>query len=426
MAFTLRSAVFFQKQLFTCRKDSFCKAKSVFSFYNTEAEYKNQFYQSDQIELQNTVRKLVETEINPYVDEWEESGRWPAPELMKKFGDAGLLGITKPVEYGGLGLNYKYQAACSEALCHARALGVILGLGVQTDVATFSLASFGSDYLKREFLAPSIKGDLIGCLGISEPGAGSDVAGLTTTARRQGDDLIINGQKLWITNAWCADWICLLCNTRNGPAHRNKSLVCVPMKSQGVHLTKLIDKLGMRSSDTGQIFFDEVRVPAKNIIGEEGKGFIYQMLGFQPERILLSLMALKPSELCIRETIAYTKERKAFGKSLLDNQVIHFRLAELETEVECLRSLIYRSIDLYVAGHDATKLVSMCKLKAGRLAREVADSCLQFWGGMGFTNEVYVSRMYRDLRLISIGGGADEIMLNVICKYMDTLPKPSK
>ncbi|XP_066940766.1 probable acyl-CoA dehydrogenase 6 isoform X3 [Macrobrachium rosenbergii] len=429
MAGRWRSAGCLQRHLglFTRYKINSGQARVTdFVRYSTQVEERKSFYQSEHIELQKTVKKLIDTEINPYIEEWEASGRWPAHKIMKKFGDAGLLGITKPVEYGGLGLDYKYQTAFGEAMGYVHALGVVMGVGVQTDVATPALAKFGSDYLKREFLVPSITGDVVGCLGVSEPNAGSDVAGLMTSARRQGDDLIINGQKLWITNAWSADWICLLCNTNQGPPHKNKSLVIVPMKSPGVHLTKLIDKLGMRSSDTGQIFFDEVRVPAKNIVGEEGKGFIYQMHGFQPERILLSVMGLKPSELCIQETIKYTRERKAFGKSILDNQRVHFRLAELETEVECLRSLIYRSVDLYVRGEDATKLVSMCKLKAGRLAREVTDACLQFWGGMGFTNEVLVSRWYRDLRLLSIGGGADEIMLNVICKYMGTLPMPVK
>ncbi|KAK7074586.1 hypothetical protein SK128_001294 [Halocaridina rubra] len=393
------------------------------SGYSTAIQENYGYYESDQIQLQNVVKKLVDTEINPHVEEWERDGCWPARSLMKKFGSAGLLGISKPVEYGGLGLDYKYHAAYIEALGHGRACGVLLGMGAQTDIATPPLANFGSDYIKREFLAPSIAGDLVGCLGISEAGAGSDVAGLKTSARSQGDDLIINGHKMWITNAWCADWIVLLCNTSHGPAHRNKSLVVVPMKSPGVHLAKRLDKLGMKSSDTGQIFFDEVRVPAKNIVGEENLGFTYQMLGFQPERLALALMVLTPLELCIQETIAYTRERKAFGKPLLDNQFIHFRLAELQTELECLRSLIYRSIDQFIGGKDATNLVSMCKLKAGRVAREVTDACLQFWGGMGFTNEVLVSQMYRDLRLISIGGGADEVMLGVICKYMGILPK---
>lgn len=276
--------------------------------------------------------------------------------------------------------------------------------------------------MKREFLAPAISGDVVACLGVSEPGAGSDVAGLQTTARQQGDDLIINGQKLWITNACQADWICILANTSIGPPHRNKSLICVPMNTPGVNVARKLDKLGMRSSDTGHIFFDEVRVPAKNIVGEEGMGFIYQMKQFQEERLAMALGTLVPLKTILEETIDYTRERKAFGQPLLNNQYIHFRLAELETELECLRSLIYRAVDLLVAGQDVTKLASMCKLKSGRLARVFTDSLLQFWGGMGFTNEVLVSRLYRDLRLFSIGGGADEVMLSVICKYMNTLP----
>lgn len=403
-----------------------CRNVVTSSGSSTEVGLKSDFYTQDQQELQKTVKKLVDKEINPYVDEWENAGRWPAHKIVKLFGQAGLLGIDKPEEYGGLGLDYKYQAAMVETLGYVRALGISLGIGVQTDVATASLARFGSDALKREFLAPSISGDIVACLGVSEPGAGSDVASIHTYARRQGDDLIINGQKLWITNAWSADWICLLVNTSGGPAHRNKSLVCVPMKSPGVKLTKLIDKLGMRSSDTGQIFFDEVRVPAKNIVGEEGMGFIYQMLQFQGERLWLSLITLKPLELCIQETINYLRERKAFGQPLLNNQYLHFRLAELETELESLRALIYRTLDLNVSGQDMVKLASMCKLKSARLAREVTDSCLQFWGGMGFTNEVQVSRLYRDMRLFSIGGGADEIMLNIICKYMGSLPQQPK
>ncbi|KAK8752998.1 hypothetical protein OTU49_001920 [Cherax quadricarinatus] len=228
---------------------------------------------------------------------------------------------------------------------------------------------------------------------------------------------------MWITNAYQADWMCLLANTSQGQAHRNKSLICVPMDSPGIHLTKKIDKMGMLSSDTAQIFLEDVRVPVENLIGEEGMGFTYQMLQFQEERLAGAVMTLSPMQTCIQSTIEYTRERKAFGQPLLNNQCIHFRLAELETEVECLRALIYRATDLYVAGDDVTKLASMCKLKAGRLGREVTDSCLQFWGGMGFTNEVLVSRFYRDLRLVSIGGGTDEVMLAIICKLMGTLPQ---
>ncbi|KAG0729091.1 putative acyl-CoA dehydrogenase 6 [Chionoecetes opilio] len=301
-----------------------------------------------------------------------------------------------------------------------------MAVGVQTDMATPALARFGSHHVKEQFLAPSIAGDFVSCLGVSEPGSGSDVASIQTSAKRDGDDLIINGQKMWITSAFQADWICLLANTLHTSPHTNKTLICVPMDTPGIHLAKRINKIGMLSSDTAQIFFEDVRVPAKNIVGEEGKGFTYQMIQFQEERLAAVALLLSPLNKCIQITIDYTKERQAFGKSILDNQYVHYRLAELETEVECLRALTYRATELYVSGEDVTKLVSMCKLKGGRLVREVTDSCLQFWGGMGFTKEVLVSRYYRDMRLISIGGGADEVMLSIICKYMGILPKHGK
>ncbi|XP_019471906.1 probable acyl-CoA dehydrogenase 6 [Meleagris gallopavo] len=228
---------------------------------------------------------------------------------------------------------------------------------------------------------------------------------------------------MWTTSGCQADWMCLLANTSEGHPHRNKSLICLPMNLPGIHITKKIDKLGMRSSDTAQIFFEDVRVPSKNLIGEEGMGFTYQMLQFQEERLWGVATVLTPLETIIQETIDYTRQRKVFGQSVLQNQAVHFRLAELATEVELLRSLLYRTIALYVEGNDVTKFASMAKLKAGRLAREVTDSCLQFWGGMGFTSEVLVSRFYRDLRLLSIGGGTDETMLSIICKYMETLPR---
>src|SRR6188472_1715596 len=210
--------------------------------------------------------------------------------------------------------------------------GVPMAIGVQTDMATPALARFGSDEVRREFLAPAISGDAAACIGVSEPGAGSDVASIKTSARSDGDDYVINGGKMWITNGVKADWICLLANTGDGPKHRNKSLICVPMKTKGVEVARKLDKMGMRSSDTAQIFFDEVRVPKRYLIGEEGKGFIYQMLQFQEERLWGAAACLKSSERLIEQTIDYTRNRKAFGKSILDNQVVHFRLAELSTE----------------------------------------------------------------------------------------------
>jgi citronellyl-CoA dehydrogenase len=300
--------------------------------------------------------------------------------------------------------------------------GVPMAIGVQTDMATPALARFGSDEVRREFLSPAVAGDQVACVGVSEPGAGSDVASIKTSARSDGDDYVINGGKMWITNGVQADWICLLANTSDGQIHRNKSLICVPMKTKGVTVARKLDKMGMRSSDTAQIFFDNVRAPKRNRIGEEGAGFTYQMIQFQEERLWGAASCLKAFESVIDDTIDYTRNRKAFGGSILDNQVVHFKLAELQTEVELLRSLIYRAGEQLVAGEDVTKLASMAKLKAGRLGREVTDACLQFWGGMGFMNETPVSRAYRDFRLTSIGGGADEVMLMVLCKMMGILP----
>jgi len=374
--------------------------------------------------LRRTVAKFVETEINPFADEWEKAEQFPSHELFKKLGDLGLLGIKYDPEYGGLGLDFSYSMVMAEELGLINCGGVGMGIGVHTDMATPALNRFGSDHLKRNFLGPSIAGDMVSCLGVSEPGGGSDVAAVKTTARRDGDDLVINGTKMWITNGMMADWCCLLANTSDGPAHKNKSLICVPMDPKGITRQK-IHKIGMHSSDTAQLFFDDVRVPAKNIIGQEGMGFTMQMLQFQEERLYAVISALKGFDRVIDLTIDYTRQRNAFGKPVLDNQVVHYRLAELRTEVEALRALGWSAVEQYVSGKDVTKLASMAKLKVGKLARELTDSCLQYWGGMGYTADNPVSRAFRDTRLISIGGGADEVMLGIICKLEGTLPGTS-
>ncbi|MGC2084542.1 MAG: acyl-CoA dehydrogenase family protein [Bradyrhizobium sp.] len=379
-------------------------------------------FTADHAEPRRILQKFIAAEINPHVDDWEEAGIFPAHELFKKLGDLGFLGLNKPVEYGGQGLDYSYALVMAEELGTINCGAIPMAIGVQTDMATPALARFGSDEVRKEFLAPAIAGDYVACIGVSEPGAGSDVASIKTAARSDGDDYVINGGKMWITNGVQADFICLLTNTGDGPVHRNKSLICVPMKSKGVQVARKLDKMGMRSSDTAQIFFDDVRVPKRNRIGAEGEGFIYQMLQFQEERLWAAAACLKAHETVINETIEYTRSRKAFGRSILDNQVVHFRLAELQTEVELLRALTYRAAEALIAGEDVTKLATMAKLKTGRLGRELTDACLQYWGGMGFMNETPVSRAYRDTRLASIGGGADEVMLNILCKMMGTLP----
>ena len=382
-------------------------------------------YTQEHLELQRSVKKFIETEINPHVDAWEAAEIFPAHELFKKMGDAGFLGINKPQEYGGMGLDYSFQLAFVEALGDVRCGGVPMAIGVQTDMATPALARFGSDELRREFLAPTIAGDRVCSIGVSEPGAGSDVASIKTFARKdRGDngDYVITGTKMWITSGTQSDWICLLANTSEGAAHKNKTLICVPMKSKGVSVAKKLKKLGMWSSDTAQLYFDEVRVPQRYRIGEEGMGFTYQMQQFQEERLFAAAQWTALDRI-LRETIAYTKERQAFGQAILDNQYVHFRLAELKTEIEALRALVHDAATKLVAGEDVTMLASMAKLKVGRLGREVADACLQFWGGMGYVWESSVSRLFRDIRLSSIGGGADEVMLGIISKTMGTLPR---
>ncbi|VAV93163.1 Citronellyl-CoA dehydrogenase [hydrothermal vent metagenome] len=373
-------------------------------------------------QLRRTTLNFVENEINPFVDEWETAGIFPARQLFKKLGDLGLLGISKPTEYGGMDLDYSYEIIFAEELGSALCGGVPMGIGVQSNMATPALARFGSNDLRREFLVPAITGDKIFSIAVSEPGAGSDVASIRTTARKDGDDYIINGSKMWITNATQADYFCLLANTSDGNAHTSKSLIIVPSDTAGITVGDKLKKLGMRSSDTAPIYFDDVRVPQRNRIGDEGKGFTYQMMQFQEERLFAAAMGLKSLETCINSTIDYVRERQVFGQPLLNNQVINFRLAELQTEVEALRSLTYRATDEYVAGKDVTLLASMAKLKAGRLNRELPDACLQFWGGMGYMEETIINRLYRDARLCAIGGGADEVMLGIITKLMGIFP----
>ena len=380
-------------------------------------------YTEDHIALQDSLKKFCEAEINPHVDEWEKAEIFPAKELFRKMGKLGFLGVNKPVEYGGQGLDYSYAAAFAEGLSAIRCGGVPMAIGVQTDMATPALARFGSDEVRKEFLAPSISGDYVACLGVSEVGAGSDVASIKTSARKDGGDYVINGGKMWTTRGTQADWCCVLANTsEGGSAHRNKTLICVPMKTKGVEVARKLKKAGMNSSDTAQLHFDNVRVPQRFRIGEEGMGFTYQMQQFQEERLWAAAGWRKNHEI-IQETIDYLRERIAFGKPLLENQYIYFKLAELATEVEAVGALFHKAVALYVAGHDVTQLASMCKLKCARVAREVADWCLQFWGGMGYIEETRVNRAWRDSRLGSIGGGADEVMMGIIAKTMGILPR---
>ncbi|WP_105104285.1 acyl-CoA dehydrogenase family protein [Microbulbifer pacificus] len=377
-------------------------------------------------ELQRTVRNFVEQELNPHVDEWEAAGSFPIREVFGRLGELGLLGISKPESLGGMGLDFSYEAVFLEELGAAHCGGVPLSISVQTSMATPALTRFADKALQEEFLSAAIRGEAIASIAVSEPGAGSDVSAITTTAVADGDDYIVNGSKMWITNAPSADFFCTLVNTGGEKAHSNKSLLIIPSKLPGVRVGGALHKMGMRASETAPVFFDNVRVPKRYRISDEGSGFLLQMLQFQEERLAGAALTLKGLENCVATTIDYVRERQAFGAPLLNNQSVHFSLAEMQTEVECLRSLTYRAVEAYVNGEDVTTLASMAKLKSGRLTRTIPDQCLQYWGGMGYMEETSINRAYRDLRLTAIGGGADEVMLGIICKLMGILPSRKK
>ena len=373
-------------------------------------------------ELRRSVHRWIDDEVNPHVDEWEAAGILPAHEMFKSMASKGFLGIHKPEKYGGLGLSYSYAAVMIEALGRIKSAGVAMAIGVQTDMCTPALAENGSEELCNEFLVPAIAGEYVGCIGVSEPGGGSDVAALKTTARKDGDDYVINGTKMWITNGMQADFCCLLANTGDGPAHKNKSLIIVPMNTKGVSTPKKISKIGMHSSDTAQIFFDDVRVPQRYLVGQENKGFLYQMQQFQYERLWVALNNGAFLQRAIDITVDYTKERSAFGRPLSDNQWIGYTLAQMQAEVAALKAISWQGVEMVEAGKDATEVATMAKLIAGQLARQVPDKCLQFWGGMGYSDESEISRIYRDARLAAIGGGADEVMMQILTKYMGIFP----
>jgi len=374
-------------------------------------------------ELRRTTRRLVDEEINPFVDDWEAEGQIPMHELCRKMGQAGLLGISRPVEFGGMGLDYSYEIAFAEEMGHAKAQGVTTAIGVQSNMATPALALHGSDELRREFLTPAIAGEQVCCIGVTEEGSGSDVSSVRTHARKDGDDYVISGGKMYISNGYQADWMCCLANTAEANApHRNKSLIIVPLDAKGVSRHKL-NKLGLHCSDTAQIFFDEVRVPQRHRVGEENMGFIYQMEQFQEERLYAVARTITHIEDLIEETVGYTRNRQAFGRPLLDNQYMHYQIAEMQSKLEALRVLIYRATEVYVAGEDVTKLASMAKYLVGDYATQFPARLLQFWGGQGFMAENRITRAYRDLKLVSIGGGANEVMLQVVAKQMGILPR---
>jgi citronellyl-CoA dehydrogenase len=372
---------------------------------------------SDEHEMfRTTVREVVQKEINPHADEWERAGHFPAHELFRRFGELGLLGLEYDPQYGGAGADHVYTMILGEEIGRADSLGVAMALAVQTDMATPSLHAFGSHELKEQFLRPAVTGELVAAIGVSEPDAGSDVAGLRTRAVRDGDEWVINGAKMWITNGTQADWICLLCRTSDDGGYRGMSQIIVPTDADGFSVSRKLDKLGMRASDTAELSFQDVRVPISYTIGEAGRGFQQQMAQFQNERMIAAYQMIGAVEQALERTVAYLGERHAFGAPLLANQSIQYELADIAAELDVLRHHNWAAVEAYLRGEDITRHATVAKLRSARLARRMADAAVQFHGGMGYVEENWPARFFRDTRLWSIGGGADEVMLRTIAR----------
>jgi len=375
------------------------------------------YFGKEHEQVRKAVRDFVTKEINPHVDEWEEKGIAPLHDLFKKMGDLGFLGIRYDEKWGGEGLDYWYETVVLEECARIHCGGIPMAIAVQMNMATPAIYDFGSDYLKETYLKPALKGDLVAAIAVTEPDAGSDVAALKTFAKKDGNHYILNGSKTFITNGTQADFLTLLARTSDEPGYHSFSLFVVPTDIAGFQVSKKLDKLGMRSSDTAELYFDDMRIPAENLIGREGEGFIQQMMQFQHERFSAIPMAYVWARQMIADAVEYLKGRIVFGKPLIRKQVLRHRIAKWLTEIECLQQLAYHIVRMKMAGQDATLMISMAKLKSGDLLTEVADGCLQMYGGMGFMNDMKISRFYRDSRLISIGGGASEVMCDVIAKF---------
>jgi citronellyl-CoA dehydrogenase len=377
---------------------------------------KDLYFTKEHDQVRKAVRDFIKKEINPYVDEWEEQGSAPLHEIFKKMGDLGFLGIRYDPKWGGEGLDYWYELAFQEELGGIDCGGVTMAISVQTSMATPAIAQFGSDYLKETYLKPAVSGDMVTGIAVTEPDAGSDVAALKTTAKKEGDYYIVNGSKTFITNGTQADYLTLLARTSDEPGYHSFGLFVVPTNTPGFVVSKKLDKLGMRSSDTAELFFDNMKIPVENLIGEEGEGFIYQMQQFQHERFVTLPMTYASMIRVIEITKEHLRQRIVNGKPLMAKQVLRHRLAQWVTEIESLKQLTYHIVRMKMAGMDATREISMGKLLAGQLSSKVTDGCLQMFGGLGFMNEMKISRYFRDSRLTAIGGGANEVMCDIISK----------
>jgi citronellyl-CoA dehydrogenase len=366
------------------------------------------------------VRSYVEKEVNPNIERWEADEMMPLHDIFSSMAQLGMLGLEYETEYGGQGAEHMYTVILGEEFGRCDHGSLPMALGVQVDMATPSLARFGTPEQKAQYLAPAMAGEMVASIAVSEPDHGSDVAGIRTRAVRDGDEWIINGSKMWITNSVQADWLCALVRTSDEGGYAGMSQIIVPTSAPGFSVSKKLDKLGMRASDTALLSFDDCRVPVANTIGEIGKGFQQQMAQFVVERMWAAYTTVGACERAIERTAEYLRERHVFGEPLLAKQHIQFTLADLNADIDLLRSYNRSIAEAYNRGDDTTREATIAKLKAGRLVRRVADECMQFHGGIGYVEETWTARFFRDNRLISIGGGADEVMLQVLAR-MDGL-----
>ena len=373
------------------------------------------FFTPEHDALRATIRSFVERELQPHAEEWEREGNFP-DWVFTKLGDAGLLGLSYPEEYGGSGGDYISTLVMKEEMARSGSGGVGMAVSVQSDMATPPILKFGTEEQKQEWLVPAIKGTKIACLGITEPNAGSDVANIETTAIRDGSDWILNGRKIFITNGVRAHFCTLVARTDKPSGYHGFSLFLVPTDTPGWQVSRKLDKLGMRSSDTAEILMEDVRLPGDALLGEEGKGFYQIMWELQGERLVAAAGAVAGSQLLLGRCVQYAKERHAFGKPIGSNQVIAHRLAEMATEIEAARQLVYDAVWKFNKGEYPVKEISMCKLYTGLVCNRVSNSAMQIFGGAAYLMDVPIQRAWRDTRLMRIGGGADEVMREILAK----------
>ncbi|MGZ5312802.1 MAG: acyl-CoA dehydrogenase family protein [Solirubrobacterales bacterium] len=382
------------------------------------AKRKHLLFTEEHDDLRESMKTWVQKELTPHRNEWEET-LWP-DEVMQRAGELGFIGLCFPEEYGGQGGDYYYSLVRAECMSYSGSGGLNMGFAVQSDMVLPPIHLLGTEEQKQRYLAPGIKGTKIGALGITEPGAGSDVAGIRTTAIRDGDEYVINGGKTFITNGVRAHFIVLVAKTDPDKGHDGISLFIVDLKDEdgnptpGFSVSRKLEKMGMHASDTGELAFEDVRVPAENLLGEEGKGFYHISWELQGERMVAAAGCVASCDRMFERTLEYAKEREAFGRPIGRFQAIRHKFAEMATKIEAAKQFNYATAWRFANGEYPVREISEVKLFTSRVACEVADECIQIHGGYGYMKEYEIERAYRDIRLNRIGGGTDEIMLEVI------------